>query len=423
MRTIIHVAELGSLSKAADRLNIAQPALSRQVRLLEEELGVRLFERHGRGMVISEAGQEVLRHAHRIAAEIQEIRTIQSDDDVSLKGHVSIGMPPTISDILAVPLVSAFQNRHPDATVRIVSAYSSYVLDWLHRGDVDVAILFESTNARSLKSEPLIEEKLFLIGPKTEEESAREVVSFSNLKGQPLLLPSMGHSLRALLEDCSKGHDFRLNVAIETDSYSILKNLVRAGHGKTILPLAPIHQEIADGSLSFQPLSNPVPRRRLRLSIPADRPPTRLARFAHTALQTSVKNLAVSGDWPGVLILKYPRLGANPSSSDETSSVRTDMNDHNLQKKEPPRRGLWFIFLEIMIMQYDKGKHCVFYHRYHLVWSTKYRFKIMRGAVQHRVRQITRQVCEENGVDILKGVVSYLDKHIKNPSGVSRKVV
>ena len=304
LRTIIHVAELGSLSKAADRLNIAQPALSRQVRLLEEELGVRLFERHGRGMVISEAGQEVLRHAHRIAAEIQEIRTIQSDDDVSLKGHVSIGMPPTISDILAVPLVSAFQNRHPDATVRIVSAYSSYVLDWLHRGDVDVAILFESTNARSLKSEPLIEEKLFLIGPKTEEESAREVVSFSNLKGQPLLLPSMGHSLRALLEDCSKGHDFRLNVAIETDSYSILKNLVRAGHGKTILPLAPIHQEIADGSLSFQPLSNPVPRRRLMLSIPADRPPTRLARFAHTALQTSVKNLAVSGDWPGVLILK-----------------------------------------------------------------------------------------------------------------------
>lgn len=63
-------------------------------------------------------------------------------------------------------------------------------------------------------------------------------------------------------------------------------------------------------------------------------------------------------------------------------------------------------------MQYDKGKHCVFYHRYHLVWSTKYRFKVMRGAVQHRVREITRQVCGENGVDILKGVVSTDHVHI-----------
>lgn len=63
-------------------------------------------------------------------------------------------------------------------------------------------------------------------------------------------------------------------------------------------------------------------------------------------------------------------------------------------------------------MQYDKGKHCVFYHRYHLVWSTKYRFKVMRGAVKCRVRDITRQVCEENGVDILKGVVSSGHVHI-----------
>ena len=63
-------------------------------------------------------------------------------------------------------------------------------------------------------------------------------------------------------------------------------------------------------------------------------------------------------------------------------------------------------------MQYDKGKHCVFYHRYHLVWSTKYRFKIMRGAVQVRVREIVRQVCAENGVDILKGVVSSDHVHI-----------
>ena len=118
LRTILYVAELGSLSKAADRLRIAQPALSRQVRLLEEELGIRLFDRHGRGMEVTEAGKEVLRHAQRIMQELDEIRATVADEDAPLRGHVSIGMPPTVSDILSVPLVSAFQARHPEAKLQ-----------------------------------------------------------------------------------------------------------------------------------------------------------------------------------------------------------------------------------------------------------------------------------------------------------------
>ena len=123
LRTILHVAELGSLSNAADRLRIAQPALSRQVRLLEEELGIRLFDRHGRGMVVTEAGKEVLHHAQRIMQELDEIRAKVADEDAPLRGHVAIGMPPTVSDILSVPLVSAFKVRHPEAKLRIASAF------------------------------------------------------------------------------------------------------------------------------------------------------------------------------------------------------------------------------------------------------------------------------------------------------------
>ena len=109
LRTLIHVAELGSLSKASDRLHIAQPALSRQIRLLEQELGVRLFDRHGRGMIATDQGRDVLRHALRIMAELEEIRAVVSDENAPLRGHVSIGMPPTASDILSAPLVSAFK--------------------------------------------------------------------------------------------------------------------------------------------------------------------------------------------------------------------------------------------------------------------------------------------------------------------------
>ena len=302
LRTIIHVAELGSLSKASDRLNIAQPALSRQVRLLEEELGVRLFERHGRGMVISEAGQDVLRHAYRITAEIQEIKSSVADGEASLSGHVSIGMPPTVADILAVPLVSAFAKRHPEATIRIVSAYSGYVLKWLHKGEIDAAILFESRSARSTKSEPFLEEKLFLVGPEDSDLDGETPVEFAALQGQRLLLPSPRHSLRTLLEECASSRGISLNVKVEADNFSTLKGLVRMGYGKTIIPLAPNHEEIAAQKLSYAPLINPVPKRRLIMSIPSDRPPTRLARFAYEALKDSAVDLVTKGQWPGSII-------------------------------------------------------------------------------------------------------------------------
>ena len=165
LRTLIHVAELGSLSKAADRLHIAQPALSRQVRLLEEELGVRLFARHGRGMVLTEQGQEILKHATRVMAELEEIRAAASETGAPLRGQIAIGFPPTVADIVSVPLVASFGKAHPQAELRLVAAYTGYLLDWLHRGEIDVAVLYDPHAARSLRSQPLLLEDLFLIGP------------------------------------------------------------------------------------------------------------------------------------------------------------------------------------------------------------------------------------------------------------------
>ncbi|MGO1118611.1 LysR family transcriptional regulator [Rhodovibrionaceae bacterium A322] len=301
LRTLIHVAELGSLSKAADRLHIAQPALSRQIRLLEAELGGQLFDRHGRGMTLNDRGQEVLRHAYRITAELQDIRAAVADENAPLSGHVSIGMPPTVADILTVPLVSVFQERHPDVTLRIVGAYSSYLLDWLHKGEVDVAILFESKSARSLRSSPLLEEDLHLVGPADAGLEAGQPVNFADLAGETFLLPSSGHSLRSLLDQCARKAGIQLTVKVEADSFETLKNLVAARHGMTILPLAPIQDSIAAGRLSHAPLHHPVPLRRLMLSLPSDRPASRLAGFAEQTLITVTRDLVRQGHWPARL--------------------------------------------------------------------------------------------------------------------------
>ncbi|WP_220475237.1 LysR family transcriptional regulator [Paracoccus onubensis] len=301
LRTLIHVAELGSLSKAADRLHIAQPALSRQVRLLEEELGARLFDRHGRGMILTEQGQDVLRHALRVMAETEGIRASVGNENAPLRGHVAIGMPPTVSDILAEPLVAAFRATHPEATLRIVSAYSGYLLDWMHRGEVDASVLYDPKSARSLHLQPLLEEVLFLVGPPGAELSQDKPVHFRDLRATRLLLPSVGHSLRAILDRCAEDCGFLLDVPVEADSYAALKQLVGGGHGMTVLPPAPIYGDLEHGLLCAAPLINPVPQRKLVLGYPTDRPAPRLARFAGQAITAQVAAMVEQGVWAGKL--------------------------------------------------------------------------------------------------------------------------
>jgi len=302
LRTLIHVAELGSLSKAAERLGIAQPALSRQIRMLEEELAVRLFARHGRGMILTDKGREILEHATRVMVELEEIRAAASDLDTPLRGRIGIGFPPTVADIISVPLVAAFGKAHPQVELRLVGAYTGYLLDWLHRGEIDLAVLYDPHSARSLRSQPLLLENLFLIGPPDSGLSGTRAIPFKDLEGRRVLLPSTRHGLRTIVEQCAMEAGISLNVAVEADSYATLKDLVRHGHGWTILPLPPIHDDIATNRLAAAPLIDPVPVRRLVLSYPADRPVLRLARFAGDTIADIVTDHVERGIWPGQLL-------------------------------------------------------------------------------------------------------------------------
>ncbi|MCE2563295.1 LysR substrate-binding domain-containing protein [Komagataeibacter sp. FNDCF1] len=297
LRTIIHVAELGSLSKAADRMRIAQPALSRQVRMLEQELGISLFTRHGRGMVLTEAGRDVVKRAMYIMTELEEIRANTGHVDAPLTGQVAVGLPPTVSGLIEVPLMASLQARHPQAMLRIVSAYTGYLIDWLHRGEVDIAVLYAPVTAQALRSEPLLVEKFFVIGPPDSGFDISTPVPFDHLNGKRMVLPSIRHGLRPIIEKCASVVGISLNVIAEADSYTSLKNLVQHGHGWTILPLASIYNEVRSGFLSAAPLSEPVALRQLVLSYPSDRPTSRLAHFVGTTIHDIVNSYVEQGIW------------------------------------------------------------------------------------------------------------------------------
>ena len=105
------------------------------------------IDRVGRGMLITDKGRQVLHHAARIMAEFQHIRSVVADENAPIAGHVSVGMPQTAADVLSEPLVEAFRHAHPDATLRLVSAYSGHLLEWLYKGEIDASILYDPETA------------------------------------------------------------------------------------------------------------------------------------------------------------------------------------------------------------------------------------------------------------------------------------
>lgn len=299
--TLVQVAELGSISRAADRLNIVQPALSRQIRMLEQELGVALFDRHGRGMTLTAMGQEVLDHALRVLAELDALRHTVEDGRSSFRGLVRIGTTPTVADLMTVPLMTRIRQDHPDLTVRFSSAFTGYLVDWLGRGELDVMVSYDPETSRALRVRPVLVEELHLVGPPGALDPDR-AVPFRALADQPLVLPSPRHGLRTIFDRCARSAGISFSQVIEADSFAAMVDLTQAGFGATILPVAPIHKALAAGALSSAPLVDPVPERKLALCHSADRPVTPAARYVGELFVSLTQDMVRDGIWKGRLL-------------------------------------------------------------------------------------------------------------------------
>jgi LysR family nitrogen assimilation transcriptional regulator len=302
LKTLIHVAELGSLSKAADRLHIAQPALSRQIRLLEKELGVQLFDRHGRGMMITDAGREVLSHATRVMTELELIRSAVSVAPPSYHGTVMVGMTPTVAEIVTVPLVRKIKELHPHLGLRFSSAFTGHLLDWLQRGELDIAVSYDPAPLPSLRIIPIMMENLLVVSAGKKRLKLSRSVPFASLADEKLILPSPRHGLRAIMEGCARRAGIALRATIEADSFSAMIDLVRSGFGSTVLPLAPIHKLVECGALCAAPLTDPAPERKLVVVYPADRAVSPSARFVGETFTEIAGDLVGRGVWAGRML-------------------------------------------------------------------------------------------------------------------------
>ncbi|WP_066771126.1 LysR family transcriptional regulator [Sphingobium sp. CCH11-B1] len=303
LKTLIHVAELGSISKAADRLGIAQPALSRQIRLLEEELKAPLFVRHGRGMVLTDLGRQVLRPAGEVLGRLEEIRRLAERGQHSFMGRVRFGMTPTVAEIMSVPLAERVRSDHPGLSLCLSSAFSGHLLDWLKREEIDCCVSYDPEAKGAVRTRPILVETLMLVGDASSDLSEKRPVSFAEIATRTMVLPSPMHGLRRIVDDCASRAGITITPALEADSFGAMIDLVRAGFGMTILPLAPIYQRIRAGELRVTRLMDPTPSRRVVMTYPADRPISPATRYTGAAFAEIAAQLVANEIWAGEMIL------------------------------------------------------------------------------------------------------------------------
>jgi LysR family nitrogen assimilation transcriptional regulator len=258
LRAIVTVAEVGSVTRAAQLLHLVQPAVTRQIRTLEQELGVDLFERTGQGMRPTEAGTVMVDRARRALNELERARAEVQPAPGEVTGIVTLGLLESTADLLAEPLVTALARDHPGVELRLLTAYSGHLQQWLDDGDLDLTLLYDLDSTPSLNARPLVRERLWAVAPASAGLRADRPVTFTEAAAHPLVLPAPGHALRRLIDTAAgRPGATSMEVVVQTNSLRVQKQLVRAGHGWTVLPGVGIAEDVARGELSAAPLTGP----------------------------------------------------------------------------------------------------------------------------------------------------------------------
>jgi len=246
LKYFVRIVELSSFSKAAQDLFIAQPALSNQISNLEKELNTQLLSRSVRGVTPTEAGKTLYRHAQAIIRQIEHLKYEVENESANPKGSVSIGIPTSVSNVLASPLIAATHERYPEIKLQIVESLSGHLEELVSTGRIEMSLLFSSPLTDSQKSDkttsfslvkiPILEEELFL--QTTAALSSKKTITLAAAAKLNFVLPGKSNSTRQLIDLAFAKVGITPKVVTELDSLSTIQAVVEDGLGATILSLS-----------------------------------------------------------------------------------------------------------------------------------------------------------------------------------------
>lgn len=273
----VRVAELGSFTRAAIELDVAQPALSRQVRLLEVELRQTLLVRNGRGALPTEAGKLLLEHGRGILHQVERAREDLGRLRGGLAGRVAVGLPNSVARVLAVPLTRAVRDTLPEARLSIREGLSGSLQEGLASGRLDIAVLYNAQPSRELDVSPLLEEDLVLVErrpPGLHEDPPPGPIELAEVAKLPLVIPTRPNAIRMHVEATMADIGCRPNVALEIDGVTSILDLVLDGAGCAILSRNALLNSPRPSAYTARQIGTPPLRIRLSLATSLQRPAT-----------------------------------------------------------------------------------------------------------------------------------------------------
>ena len=272
----VRVAELGSFTRASLALGIAQPALSRQIRLLEVELRQNLLTRNGRGAQPTEAGQLLLKHGRGILHQVELAREELGAMRGALAGRVSIGLPPSLSRLITVPLTHAFKKQLPQAHLTLTEGFSVLMYEGLRVGNLDLAVLYNADHSPEVEITTLHTEELVLISKTgtAQKTKKRQHITLTEVADLPLILPSRPNAFRILIEGEMRAINRKPNITLEIDGLNAILSLVKEGMGHAVLPSYTLSNFDDRAPFSLRSIHSPRIMSSLMLVRSAHRPST-----------------------------------------------------------------------------------------------------------------------------------------------------
>ncbi len=283
IESFVHVAESGSFSRASALIGLTQPAVSRQVSALEAELRFKLLHRNGRGVLLTDAGQRFLMYAKGILHQLEGARHAVTGSEADLAGKVAIGLPPSLGQVLTLPLVKAFRERYRAAELTIMEALSVPLQDRLLAGGLDAAVVHNPAPSPLVTIEPIRTESLCLLS--AARGTRPRPVPFDTLSRFELIFPGAPHPIRSLVEAEALRRGVALKVVLEIDAIGMSLQLVAEGYGHAVVPYNVVRAGMSGAGVVARPIVQPTLNSTVALITPARRPSTLLARGATDILR------------------------------------------------------------------------------------------------------------------------------------------
>jgi LysR family nitrogen assimilation transcriptional regulator len=301
----VRIAELGSITRAAAHLHVAQPALTRHVQRLEDELNVALFTRANRGVRLTEAGQKLLDGATRILRDIERTGDEIRAQDAHPSGKIVLGITPTLCPVLVPELFARMRRDYPMIELKVMHAGMVRLEEFVIDGRVDIALLSELSRSRLIQSTRVAEEEMVLVT--RSGARAGGVVDGDELQRTPLIL---GDGLRAAMDALLAGHGVELSVETELNDHETIRLMVQQGAGAAVLPLSSVSRECARGLLEAHRITEKGVFRTLALGVRA----SRNASLAREAVARSIRAMVEEMDDGGRLVMAAKRPAPRRSS-------------------------------------------------------------------------------------------------------------